>query len=436
MGIKVHKGVADKMRRIVRNTGGAYDPSDDMLKMKSTQKKWKSDFAGTTLSSDKWEVLQQGTGHTISVAGGELTIATGTTINSETILLSKETFSNPLRALFGFMLSQKIANQEFYIEIVSVDPDTGLPDSQNLAGWKIAFADSPTNDFAKYRVQSSGIAVLESAAVDTNVPQTAYGIYEVEMFADEAWFHARGMDSANGRSYSNVRHQNIPGSDSLYKVQLRAKNLGVAPASTTSFKFQFVNVIDYAELTAEITAGRGNAATGQAIATQVLNTVTANATSTGNVAHDGVASGNPVRTAGRAVTANYTPVATGDVADFVATTVGVQIEKPYSIPEADWQVAPANVTVNTDVALKTAGGATLRNYVTGIQLKNVSMVDTEVVIKDGATIIWRGFLPQSMKQTDVIVFNTPLRGSLNTAMNFQCVTASNVYVSAQGYQAP
>lgn len=429
------------MPKVATSASAGYDVAEDMFKVKSTQKKWKTDFAGTSLDSTKWETVQQGAGHTISVLNGELTIATGTTINTETILLSRETFTIPFRSLFGFMISQKIANQEFHMELVSIDPVTGLVDDKNIAGWKIAQADSATNDYAKYRVGASGITVQESPAVDTNVAQTAYGIYEIEAFADECWFHARPMDSPAGRSYSNVKHQNIPHPNGVYKVRLRAKNLATAPASSTNFKFQFVNVVDYAELTAEITAGRGNVAQGQAIAVQFPAaqqvTVSGNPAVVGNVAHDTAQSGNPVRTAGVGRTTNYTAVADNDVANFVTTVVGAQIEKPYSIPELDWQVAPAAIAVTTDQVMKAAGAAGIRNYMTAINMKNVGATATEVVVKDGATVIWRNYLPANMVTADTFNFPTPLRGTAATAMNFAALTAgANIYMSAQGYQAP
>jgi hypothetical protein len=115
---------------------------------------------------------------------------------------------------------------------------------------------------------------------------------------------------------------------------------------------------------------------------------------------------------------------------------GALIQKDFAIPEADWQVAPAAVTVTTDVVLKAAAAAGVRNYVTAIQMMNGSLVATEVVIKDGATTIWRGFLPDQMKTPIAINFTTPLRGTAATAVNFQCLTASSVYVSAQGFIAP
>jgi hypothetical protein len=419
-----------------------YDTQDQMVKVKSTQKKWKADFSGSALDTTKWEPVQTGSGHSITVTGGELTINTGTTINTETIIRSRDYFTIPFKSLFGFYVSQKIANQEFWMEVVSVDPNTGLPDGKEQAAWRIAGNDNLTTTNGVYVVQTSSMTALASTSSAINAV-TAYSMLEIEAFADECWFHARNMDNVSGRTASYVRHQSIPNPNAYYKVQLRAKNLGTAPASTTAYKFNFVNVVDYAELTAEITAGRGNTAVGQAIATQVLNTpnvaVTGNPSVQGNVAHDGVATGNPVRIGAKALNAAPGAVsATGDVHDLITTMVGALIQKPYAIPEADWSYSlAAPVTTAVQTAVKSAGAAGIRNYVTGCQLQNTGATATEIQIQDGATVIWRGFLPASMMAIADINFNTPLRGTAATALNVNVVTAGcNVYFNVQGYQAP
>jgi len=61
--------------------------------------------------------------------------------------------------------------------------------------------------------------------------------------------------------------------------------------------------------------------------TTIAVTSSGNLTCQGVAAHDAAVSGNPLRQAGRAVTANYTAVATGDTADFVAT-LAVTTEPP------------------------------------------------------------------------------------------------------------
>jgi hypothetical protein len=63
-------------------------------------------------------------------------------------------------------------------------------------------------------------------------------------------------------------------------VRLRWLNGSTAPASNTNASLQFVAVQDYQELTAEITAGRGQSSAGQAIAAAVVSmpTITASLT--------------------------------------------------------------------------------------------------------------------------------------------------------------
>lgn len=174
----------------------------------------------------------------------------------------------------------------------------------------------------------------------------------------------------------------------------------------------------------------------QVSATQpVSGTVTATGVA-GAAAHDAAISGNPVRLAGRALTANYAAVATGDVADLVTTLVGALVVKPFSIPDLDWQFAATVITTTTDVVIR-AATAGVRHYVTSFQFVNTNATATEVVIKDGAsTVIWRGWAGASMVTMVDIEMSTPLRGSVNTALNVQAITTGcNLYFSAQGYSA-
>lgn len=158
----------------------------------------------------------------------------------------------------------------------------------------------------------------------------------------------------------------------------------------------------------------------------------------GQSAHDAVLAGAPVRIAGRALSAAYATVATGDTADLMTTLQGVLTTRPYTIPELEWSYASAagGVINTTDVVLSAAAGAGLRRYIVSMGLSNNSATATEVVLKDGATVIWRGHLPANAPNLH-IDFGTPLRTTANAALNFACITtAAAVYVNAQGYTAP
>lgn len=111
------------------------------------------------------------------------------------------------------------------------------------------------------------------------------------------------------------------------------------------------------------------------------------------------------------------------------------INKPFSPSEADFQFACAagGITTTADVVVKAAPATGRRNHLTSMQLKNVNAVATEVVIKDGATVIWRGHLPASMLYADVICFQNPIDAA--GVLNFACLTTgAQVFLSAQGYE--
>jgi hypothetical protein len=501
----------------------AYDSLDDMLKVKSIQKKFRDSW--TRPVSDQWEVVTSG-GTTIATSAGVLTIAAGTTAGGFAELLSKETFTIPFRAMLSLQSgASRQANNHHLIEALSVDPSTGLPDGKHSLLVDVGGAASTTTTQMIYYVQNGGLAPLPSV-LSTILPTSSYAILEIEPFSDECYFHSRPVDSPSGRTNSYVRHQQIPDPTAIYKLRIRSMNhqafkavtaavagpgnvirltvaahgytgtptlwaeffngvtngglpirgnysatvidantldltgtvfsgayvagsglvaLAAAPAANINLQSQFITCQDYAELTSEITAGRGQTVVGQGLgviltgataSTTNIGTVTANVA--GQAAHDAVIAGNPVRVAARALTAAYAAVATGDVADLVSTLQGVLVTRPWQIPELEWSFASAagGVINTTDVVLAAAAGAGLRRYICSMQLSNNSATATEIVLKDGATIIWRGHLPANAPISEII-FENPLRTTANAALNFACITtAAAVYINAQGYTAP
>jgi hypothetical protein len=244
----------------------AYNDAEDLLKMSSLQKKWRADFNGTVLNPEKWDLVQQGTGHGLTVSGGRLTVTCGTTSGAETIIRSKEAFIPSIRAMVAFYQSAKVAGVEAHIELVSVDPVTGEPDGKNVAGMFTDYGTSSIQYF-KHRVQFDGgaIAALGGSGAYTGQAVTASTtMFEIELFPDEAWFHTRAIDSASARNSSAVKQQDVPDPNALYKLQIRVKN--TAATTNISFYFGSVSIVDFSELTTEITAARGVTSSGQGMA--------------------------------------------------------------------------------------------------------------------------------------------------------------------------
>lgn len=105
-----------------------------------------------------------------------------------------------------------------------------------------------------------------------------------------------------------------------------------------------------------------------------------------------------------------------------------------------WQYSPpvGGITnSSTAVVVKTAAGAGVRNYALSMQCTADPLgAATELVVLDNATVIWRAKIGTAGLPVADINFNPPLKGTANTSMSIQTVTASvtgSVYCSLQGY---
>lgn len=208
---------------------------------------WRTDFPGTSLdTSDAWEVVTQGTGTTYSVAAGALTMGSGTTANSVLQIRSRRKFRIPTRTLVTATLSQRIANQTFYIELTNAAGTV-------FARWKF---DGTTNTSGKVEVGTSSTTQVLDVAVSNGATSTNQ-VFEIDCAIDESNFRTRAVDSATAATERSTRTRNIPRpTDDLY-LQFRIVNGGTAPATNTNFVVDTVLVQDVNELAVEIVGGRG-----------------------------------------------------------------------------------------------------------------------------------------------------------------------------------
>jgi hypothetical protein len=90
------------------------------------QKTWRNGFDRVFAAGfdTAWmTTLVTGAGMTVAQSGGSAVITTGTTANSETIGRSLLTFDGSLTLRYSTTLSQRIANQQFFVEMVDVIGD-------------------------------------------------------------------------------------------------------------------------------------------------------------------------------------------------------------------------------------------------------------------------------------------------------------------------
>lgn len=131
-------------------------------------------------------------------------------------------------------------------------------------------------------------------------------------------------------------------------------------------------------------------------------------------------------------------VSNGDATRAIATLLGKAVTVPYAVPGDTWSYAGVSggITDTADDVAKAAAGASIRNYITKVSVVNGhATVGTEVVIKDGSTVIWRSHAEPAGGGV-VEKFEPPLRGTTNTAVNVTNITTgSKTYFNLQGFIA-
>lgn len=381
---------------------------------------WRDAFVNG-IDTRVWDVITAGNGAVTSTRNSA-TLTAGTETTDVAALISKDTFTAPFRFSALMSISARNANQNIYVEMVSVGPD-GQIDEQNIIGWLF---DGTIATQGKHRVSNAEANELVSAASTISTTASA-AHFEFELMTDEARFYTQAVDSTSGKNATFRRTRRLPDPAARYKLRIRTENTGVT--TTADVVLNHIACEMFMEVPVELTGAMNGA--GNAFGLQVWNT---SALLVGGVAaRNSANSGNPLYVA-TGVSANPTAVTTGRNVDLISTLIGALIVKPYGIPELDWRAALA-LTTATSTAVKAAAAAGIRNYVTAIQVTNNSATTTLLSILDGATVIWTVNVPAGGQI--VVQFPTPLRGTAATAMNVQAGTAvTTLHVNVQGYEAP
>lgn len=112
---------------------------------------------------------------------------------------------------------------------------------------------------------------------------------------------------------------------------------------------------------------------------------------------------------------------------------GLPAGQPTVLAPWSYAAAAGGITNTSDVTLKAAAGAGQSIYVTSVQVQNTSATATELILKSGATILWRCSVSAASGPITA-TFERPLIVANNTALVAACVTNATVtYVNVQGY---
>lgn len=264
------------------NKIAGYDEVFDKLMVGTARDKLRDEFF-TFDTTNVWEVIATGSGQTITTAGAAngsryLKIATGVTTSSETIIQSRDSFKLPVKLAFALSMSQRIANQEVFVELVGVNSSgvvetdatfasANLNNASNAASFKFdavtaANAVYITRGFATSELASASTAFTGSTTVATGTTPNfiAASIYEINADMEEVVWNTRAIDSLAAVQLAVKRTQNLPDPGKDYKVRIRIRNLGTAPASTTDVRLHFIRVLDTTRFTVDFARHMGRTA--------------------------------------------------------------------------------------------------------------------------------------------------------------------------------
>lgn len=159
-------------------------------------------------------------------------------------------------------------------------------------------------------------------------------------------------------------------------------------------------------------------------------------------ASNAAATVNPFQIAIRASSSDPSVNSTNTLVVPLGSQLGKAVGLPYAIANNTWSSAAAagGLVTTTDVTVKAAGAAGVRNYITHIDAVNSHpTIGTEIVIKDGTggAVLFRQWAAPAGGGFSVD-FATPLRGSAATLVAIAEGTATattGVYCNLSGYQA-
>jgi len=201
-------------------------------------------FEGTSLPAG-WGVSALGTGMAVAVAGGAMTITTGTTASAITRVACSISLIPRCRIRFIAKLSQRIANQTFYLEVRNAAGTT-------YARYKFT---GTTNTVCAVESAYAGVANTGKSPGTIGATSTS-NLYDIRLDMDRAIYSIIAADAASIMSPSVVFDRNVPANEDELYIEIRAENGGTAPASTTTLTIESVMISDMENVAVEIVPGQ------------------------------------------------------------------------------------------------------------------------------------------------------------------------------------
>jgi hypothetical protein len=424
----------------------------------NNKSKIRDEFPAGGLNTALWDTIATGSGMTVTTGNGTtgsyLNIASGQTINAETIIRSKDSFTLPVRLAAFVTASNRIINNECFVELIEVDaagaPVTVAASQTNAGNWRnhtsVKF-DGATATSALVTVRSGGAP--EFASAGSTITTTAAtgsdpnffpaGFVELQATGEHVALLQAAIDATTAATVARRVTQAAPNPEALYKLQIRVRNLGTAPASSINWRVHAIRLFDYTRFTAEVIGGPGHGAPAMGVPVNVaggsVGLTGTNLALVGQTAHDAAITGNPARIAARAIAAHFAAVAGGDATDLIADLNGRSVVQLGGIPQLQDRnrIVLSGATETTLIAAVAA----VRHGITRLVLTNLNVTDAvQVDIRDTTAGTIRDTYRLPAGQT--LVVPTPegdWQAAVNTNWTAQATgTSPNVVISARSFR--
>ncbi len=416
----------------------------------STNAKWVEDFALTPLNTAVWDAFPGGTdsnvliptacagsgistGMSYTFANSALVFSMGTTINAEYWLMSKATFTLPLDLYPIVQLSQRIANNNVYIELVEVDstgrlvPNTVAGEIRNRAGVRYQGTSGTALDLESVSGDSPAAAVVTASTATSASP--GHDLL-IEYRNEDVILTTGVVDSTASHTTSGGRiSKQVPDHTKVYKLRIRFKNGSSAPASNTDVSlFRIVlNVVQ--DISVEVSSGRGDMTPNKGMPVLLTGGLTgSSAIALQGTQGDNVALAGSQFAVGGTILSTVGGPAIGTTGRYGSLTMDLArrvIVQPLGNPQShDFNFATLANTTETNVI---AAVAATRHILTSINIFNADTVSHVFLLRDTtAGTVRKRFQVDAGKTLDV---SFPSAGIPQAALNTNCTVQLNEAVT-------
>lgn len=413
-------------------TGKLFDPpaagdQHGNMAVGGVRQLWRDDFPGAAIDPVKWAVTVD-PGMTLSVGTSLVTVTPNAAAAyvGETVLIGQRRLTAPVRAVLGVKTSAaRVIGQYVLFELVAVNAD-GTLDENN----RIAFGNQITITTATswtYTTVSDGEIVTANLANLASLTNTAGSLAEIIIDNEEVTVSTGLM--ASGRSIGAVSLQtNLPDPSREYVVRIRIGTDATYVGAGANVVLYHVLVLDYAEVSTEITGGRGLSPASQSVPVSAQGPVAAGATATAV---------NPVIAGLLARNANPTTLNNNQNSYLFGDLVGRAVVQLGSIPQLQDQ--NRQVLTSTTETTFIAAVASVRHVLHTLVIANLSAANpVQVDLRDTTSGTIR--LTVNVPSGQTVMLPMPdgwAQAAVNTNWTAQATgTSPNVAVCAKSFRLP